>query len=202
MDLRLIIKYPFLFLFSSLILKGLSHKLLTYRRRRLEQKGGTKPKAWASVKVDNIDIYSTLVSVFTTEVLFYPLETILHRLQLQGTRTIIDNLDSGYSVIPIMTNYDGFVDCYRTTVKTEGFLGLYKGFGAVLLQFAAHVLVLKAAQYIIQQVVDMYSSKPSPRITEAYNLKVADPAMQSQTPGGSTLSHSLSSLTGQDESYL
>lgn len=140
-------------------------------------------------------MYSTLASFFATEVLFYPFETILHRLQLQGTRTIIDNLDSGTSVIPIMTNYDGFVDCYRTTIRTEGFSGLYKGIGAVILQFAAHVVVLKAAQWILRQVVEIYSSRPPPRVAEAYNLKVREASAAS-----TTLSRSLSSLNGQ-ESY-
>lgn len=146
---------------------------------------------------ENISVYSTLASFFTTEVLFYPFETILHRLQLQGTRTIIDNLDSGTSVIPIMTNYDGFLDCYRTTIRTEGVSGLYKGFGAVILQFAAHVVVLKAAQWILQQVVEIYSSRPPPRVAEAYNLKIG---ARDASAASTTLSRSLSSLNGQ-ESY-
>lgn len=94
-----------------------------------------------------------------------------------------------------MTNYDGFVDCYRTTIRTEGFSGLYKGIGAVILQFAAHVVVLKAAQWILRQVVEIYSSRPPPRVAEAYNLKVREASAAS-----TTLSRSLSSLNGQ-ESY-
>ena len=39
------------------------------------------------------------------DTLLYPLETILHRLHLQGTRSIIDNLDSGIEVTPILTRY-------------------------------------------------------------------------------------------------
>lgn len=179
----------------GLLIKGITYKLLSYRQRCLEKKQGAKAKQWVALTAENITVYSTLASFFTAEVLFYPFETILHRLQLQGTRTIIDNLDSGTSVIPIMTNYDGFLDCYRTTIRTEGFSGLYKGFGAVILQFAAHVVVLKAAQWILRQVVEIYSSRPPPRIAEAYNLKVQDPSAAS-----TTLSRSLSSLNGQ-ESY-
>lgn len=49
------------------------------------------------------------------------------RLHLQGTRTIIDNLDTGYSVLPILTSYRGALDCYHTIVGEEGKAGLYKG---------------------------------------------------------------------------
>lgn len=174
----------------------MSYKFLTYQQQKKEKKQGARAKEWTTMTSENISVYSTLSSFFATEVLFYPFETILHRLQLQGTRTIIDNLDSGTSVIPIMTNYDGFFDCYRTTIRTEGVLGLYKGFGAVILQFAAHLVVLKAAQWILRQVVEIYSSKPPPRIAEAYNLKINPTTSAAST----TLSRSLSSLNGQ-ESY-
>jgi len=61
----------------------------------------------------------------------------------QGTRTIIDNTDTGLEVLPIITRYDGAFDCYKTIVSEEGFAGLYKGFGALVLQYALHVAVLK-----------------------------------------------------------
>lgn len=99
---------------------------MQYRLRNRQEARGAKPKDMESEN-QNIEIYSTLISVMTTEVLFYPFETILHRIQLQGTRTIIDNLDSGYSVVPILTSYEGAVDCYRSTIAAEGVTGLYKG---------------------------------------------------------------------------
>jgi solute carrier family 25 protein 46 len=91
--------------------------------------------------------YPELVATFTgnllADTLLYPLETILHRLYLQGTRTIIDNTDAGMEVVPIMTRYDGAIDCYSTILSEEGFSGLYKGFGGLVLQYALHVAVLK-----------------------------------------------------------
>ena len=89
-------------------------------RRESPSLRGARSKDIEAQKQD-IEIYSTLLSIMTTEVLVCktfphfsitfklkpkfsdPFETILHRIQLQGTRTIIDNLDSGYSVVPIMT---------------------------------------------------------------------------------------------------
>ena len=38
---------------------------------------------------------AALAGHFVADSLLYPLETVLHRLHLQGTRSIIDNLDSG-----------------------------------------------------------------------------------------------------------
>lgn len=99
---------------------------MQYRLQTAQEQRGARPKD-VETETQNIEIYSTLLSVMTTEILFYPFETILHRIQLQGTRTIIDNLDSGYSVVPILTSYEGATDCYRTTVATEGISGLYKG---------------------------------------------------------------------------
>lgn len=116
-------------------------RVMQYRFHNSQESRGAKPKDM-EVETHNIEIYSTLVSLVSTEVLFYPFETILHRLQLQGTRTIIDNLDSGFSVVPILTSYEGAVDCYRTTVAVEGVSGLYKGkvfTFAAKMNFSLHV---------------------------------------------------------------
>ena len=57
--------------------------------------------------------FHTFAGQFLADVLLYPLETALHRLHLQGTRTIIDDLDSGLTVLPVTTRYDGVFDCFR-----------------------------------------------------------------------------------------
>lgn len=112
--------------FCSLAIKSISMRLIQYRMRGAQERRGVRPKD-NEVEYQNIEIYSTLISVMSTEILFYPFETILHRIQLQGTRTIIDNLDTGYSVVPILTSYEGAADCCRSTIATEGISGLYKG---------------------------------------------------------------------------
>lgn len=102
--------------------------------------------------MQDIELHSTLISLCAAEVVFYPLETVVHRLHLQGTRTIIDNLDTGRSVTPLLTSYCGAYDCYKTIVLNEGTLGLYKGFGALVMQFGIHFLVLKATKYILTEI--------------------------------------------------
>ncbi|XP_037916740.1 solute carrier family 25 member 46 [Hermetia illucens] len=183
----------------SLIMKGITSRVMRYKWSDTQEQKGAKPRDLTSVNQD-IEIYSTLVSVVTSEILFYPFETILHRIQLQGTRTIIDNLDNGYAVVPIMTSYEGAIDCYRSTIASEGVGGLYKGFGAILLQFAAHIAVIKIAKWVVTQVTEILSNKPPSKIVEYYNL---DRSTGLDTMGGganlsnsTTVSRSLSSLSG------
>lgn len=81
---------------------------------------------------------------------------------MQGTRTIIDNLDAGTSVTPILTGYDGFMDCYNTTLAKEGMGGLYKGFGALVLQLAAHLAIIKMTTWVVGEVANLLKPAKSP----------------------------------------
>lgn len=100
------------------------------------------------MEIETRVVRSDLISHIITEVTFFPLETIMHRLLLQGTETIIDNLDDGISLKPILTYYKGVRDCYSTIVNTEGYSGFYKGFGALIMQFSIHAIVLKVGLWI------------------------------------------------------
>lgn len=84
----------------------------------------------------------------------YPIETVINRLIVQGTRTIIDNTDNGVGVVPIITRYDGFFDCLRTIEHTEGFLGLYKGVGCVLIDLALSFGLLKLGKFAAYTIYD------------------------------------------------
>uniref|UniRef100_T1JQR3 Solute carrier family 25 member 46 n=1 Tax=Tetranychus urticae TaxID=32264 RepID=T1JQR3_TETUR len=76
---------------------------------------------------------SRLIGLFAADVILYPLDTVIQRLYLQGTRTIIDNIDTGNTVLPVISAYEGVKECFQTIVKEETTLGLYKGFGALIL---------------------------------------------------------------------
>ncbi|XP_022095979.1 solute carrier family 25 member 46-like isoform X2 [Acanthaster planci] len=91
------------------------------------------------------------------DALLYPLETVTVRLHLQGTRTIIDNTDHGYGVIPVSTRYEGMLDCWTAIMADEGTSGLYKGFGALLLQYALHATILKVIQVIFTKLAEDFS---------------------------------------------
>lgn len=77
----------------------------------------------------------------------------------QGTRTIIDNLDTGKSVLPILTNYEGISDCIDACMNNEGVLGLYKGFGALILQYAVHIAVVRLTRAVLMQALMLLRPK-------------------------------------------
>lgn len=82
--------------------------------------------------------------------LFYPIETILNRLYVQGTRTLIDNLNSEIVIKPVLSNYEGFFDCKKAILQNETNLGFYKGFGSLVLQFSLQYLIMKITKTIIK----------------------------------------------------
>lgn len=92
------------------------------------------------------------------DVMLFPLETVLHRLSLQGTRTIIDATDGAVAtgnggsplVLPVNTQYDGFNDCLHAIRRKEGGAGFYRGFGALLMQYTVHGALLAAARTLLR----------------------------------------------------
>ncbi|MXQ87836.1 mitochondrial outer membrane protein SLC25A46 isoform X4 [Bos indicus] len=94
------------------------------------------------------ELIANFAASLCSDVTLYPLETVLHRLHVQGTRTIIDNTDLGYEVLPINTQYEGVRDCVNTIRQEEGALGFYKGFGAVVVQYTLHAAVLQITKII------------------------------------------------------
>jgi len=95
---------------------------------------------------------SSLIASLMADAILFPLETILHRLCLQGTRTIIDNVEQTAIVTPVISDYDGIGDCYRSIVAEEGSSGLLKGFGALVLQYAFHYALIKLTRLVVQQI--------------------------------------------------
>ncbi|GLH07471.1 Uncharacterized protein GBIM_12925 [Gryllus bimaculatus] len=166
------VTYGLIKYFLTITVRGLARRVMIKNHKDGQQKQGALSRD-ISQPVQDIELNSSLIAFFTAEVAFYPLETILHRLHLQGTRTIIDNLDSGYEVIPILTSYEGARDCYDTTLQQEGVCGLYKGFGSLLLQFAAHFAVIKLTNLVLTEVTNLLrsGSKPSVPQTDLGNVQ-------------------------------
>lgn len=97
-----------------------------------------------------VDLASQIGAILT----MYPLETILNRLIVQGTRTIIDNTDTGYGVVPINTRYEGFIDCAQMIGQTEGVMGFYKGVGTLVFQAFLQYMMLKLGKAIASRIYD------------------------------------------------
>ena len=100
------------------------------------------------------ELVATFAGNLTADLILYPLATIVMKLHIQGTRTIIDNTDAGLGVVPISTRFDGFADCLRGILEEEGAAGLFKGFGAVMVQYLMYAAVLKITHFVYQTLME------------------------------------------------
>lgn len=154
---------------SSLLLPAALHAVLRYAIAAsvqrvvlwLHQRGSRQP-ADPSNPLDAYfpELAAAWAGTLVADVLVFPLETALHRLALQGTRTIIDATDGVVAVaagnggsplvLPVNTQYDGFSDCLHNIRRKEGALGFYRGFGALAAQYALHGALLAAARTLLR----------------------------------------------------
>ena len=102
---------------------------------------------------------------------------------LQGTRTIIDDTDTGLSVLPIITRYEGFVDALRSVIAEEGLSGLYKGFGALLLQYGVHIGILKLAKFIFERMAaDAATPASTTPLSDLHRMQQMQAQVRGQGP--------------------
>ncbi|XP_038221962.1 solute carrier family 25 member 46 [Zerene cesonia] len=152
--------------FAHLALKSITVRILRFQQRHRHELSASydmnHPKSVPNPLIEDLNLKANIFSFIAMEVIFYPVETIIHRLHIQGTRTIIDNLDTGTSVTPILTGYEGFMDCYNTTMAKEGIGGLYKGFGALILQLAAHLAIIKFTTFVVAEMSNLLKPANTP----------------------------------------
>ncbi|CAD5209177.1 unnamed protein product [Bursaphelenchus xylophilus] len=108
------------------------------------------------------ELFAGMSSLALTDLICYPLETVLHRLYIQGTRTLIDNLDTGASAISVTVKYTGILDCLKSIIEKEGFWALYSGVGAVALQYGLHFCVLRTMHMIFEHANKILNGGPAP----------------------------------------
>ncbi|XP_071450769.1 mitochondrial outer membrane protein SLC25A46-like [Hetaerina americana] len=152
---------------------------LQFHFRAKQEKKGALPRDSSNFLANaDIELKASVIALVAADVLTYPMETVLHRIHLQGTRTITDNLDSGMEVLPILTNYRGASDCYETAISSEGSLGLFKGFGALVLQYSVHIAFLRLAKFVLTEV----SGLLYPSSAASKQRSSVAPLPQSKTP--------------------
>ena len=137
---------PYLYLITPTILHGLAteviaqlsmsllQKLLPNRTRSHEQRdvlSHTMRALWVAY-------FSSLLS----DILLYPLKTVLVRLYCQGMPVLVDNVQTGTDVVFISTYYSGFIDSVYGIWDTEGLWGFYKGFSSLFLRYLVHGTLL------------------------------------------------------------
>jgi len=117
-----------------------------------------------SIEKDGSQISDSIIANLVADLSLLPMETVINCLYIQGTRTIVDNVDETTVVLPVLTNYSGFNDCYQSILKSEGPLGLFKGLGAITLQYSLHFLIFKVMYHILKEFqATKPSSPPRPR---------------------------------------
>ena len=136
-----VMRYSVKMALSSYILKARStqHGGSAAQKKSTESSAHMKSMYYA-------ELSSNFLASLLTDALLFPLETVFLRLHLQGTRTIIDDTDKGYGVVPLCTSYDGVADCFYTIQRQEGVSGFYKGFGALCLQYVVQFLIVKGTK--------------------------------------------------------
>ncbi|CAH1171217.1 unnamed protein product [Phaedon cochleariae] len=168
----------------SLMVQGATVRILVARRKTKHEESGALPKDLNnSTAVQDIELAASIVAAIASDVAFYPCETIIHRIHLQGTRTIVDNLDTGMSVLPILTNYTGAIDCYESCLANEGVAGLYKGFGALVLQYIAHIALIKMSHFALTQLGTLLQGSAEP---SAKPVKLSPPVISNVASQGSS----------------
>jgi len=95
------------------------------------------------------DLMSTFIAELITDAILYPYETTLHRLHIQGTRTIIDNTDAGTGFCSVGSRYEGFFECFSSIRDSEGNAGLYRGFGALVIQHCVKYATVRTVQFVL-----------------------------------------------------
>lgn len=79
--------------FFSIVVQKTTTHIMHRRYKNRRQCTGALPKNLPDTSVmQEIGLDANLVSVFLTDVIFYPLETILHRLHLQVTRNFFEEI--------------------------------------------------------------------------------------------------------------
>ncbi|KAK6729396.1 hypothetical protein RB195_006445 [Necator americanus] len=130
-------------------------------------------------------IFAQMSSTILTDLLLFPIETVMHRMYIQGTRTLIDNLDTGLSAISITVKYNGFFDCLRSILNHEGFCALYGGVGALALEYLLHSLLHQAVRACFDRGSEVATTESKPHITpisSSYGGSLSGPLGMSSGP--------------------
>eukprot|EP00937_MAST-01D_sp_MAST-1D-sp2_P001568 g1568.t1 len=93
----------------------------------------------ASLSEGSIDFLAGTVGGFAGKLVDYPFDTVKVLLQTQNVGT------SAESAAAAQPRYTGAIDCLVKTVRSKGFLGLYKGLASPLIGSMAENAVLFAA---------------------------------------------------------
>ena len=140
-------RIPFLVLATPTILHGLlssavSHLILRGVRRIFRTPATPHESKQLPFSSAVGALWMDYLSLFLTDVLLYPLETVVVRLHCQGMPALVDNIQNGLEGSFVSSYYGGVVDCVTGIWDSEGPLGFFKGFSSLLIRYSIHGLIL------------------------------------------------------------
>ncbi|CAH8674334.1 unnamed protein product [Schistosoma rodhaini] len=128
------------------------------------------------------DLFAGMTANFVADVVLYPVETLVLRLCVQGTRTLVDNMDTGDVVVPIVSSYDGFFDALRSSLGLPvGIQGLFKGFGALIAQYALQALFIFGIRCLYEHLLCLWA--PPPTDNKVYSKSSSRPNVSTAFEG-------------------
>jgi len=98
------------------------------------------------------ELLASTVHSFVADLMLLPLELVMNRMHLQGTRAIVDNIDNPLSVLPFQSNYSTLSQCVEYVLEEEGKTGLFKGLAALLLQYTVRTAVLQITKFTLRKL--------------------------------------------------
>ncbi|XP_006825935.1 mitochondrial outer membrane protein SLC25A46-like [Saccoglossus kowalevskii] len=148
------------YIISSLVQQLVSAIMnYAYKHRTSHLPANEPPPPKTMVEAYYPELFASFMGHLIADVAVYPLETVVYRLHIQGTRTIIDNMDFGTEVVPLDTRYEGLHDCFHNIKATEGRLGFYKGLGALIIQYTLHFIILKVTKAVFIRLSEDFGYK-------------------------------------------
>uniref|UniRef100_A0AC35TGS3 Solute carrier family 25 member 46 n=1 Tax=Rhabditophanes sp. KR3021 TaxID=114890 RepID=A0AC35TGS3_9BILA len=137
-------------------------------------------------------VVASMMSVLVADAILYPFETVLHRLYIQGTRTLIDNMDTGLTAISITAKYTGFFQCFEQILKKEGRWALYSGIGALMIQGGLQLSLLKCIRFGFEYTNNLFNkeNKNQLRPVQVNEVNNSAPSYQYEMVGNGSSIHS------------
>ncbi|XP_065911508.1 mitochondrial outer membrane protein SLC25A46-like isoform X1 [Dysidea avara] len=91
-------------------------------------------------------------SSLITDLITYPIETVIAQMLSQGLPMLVDNVNDGNEVIYLSTNCVGLTDYFKSVWSTHGLSGLYRGLSSLLLQYGLQTLLLYVTSHVASNV--------------------------------------------------